>query len=356
MQRRLRDAESIRRTVADVVRESSPEKLDDGFRWLRRFHDAARALERIEATGGASPRTLEGAPRHVVGRILFHRQYGKCVTYGWENTSGRLREATRADLDADVVDNRKYRRPRRNLPRSRPMEYPRRGRGVAAIRPPPRNIHDAAAASPRSDRRRGISTSRPRRRRDPPPRARAPRNDASTSQVLHGNRRRHRILARTAALPLPLRRRNRARVRRGEPERPGSHAAPTGEDGRGRVAAAAARPGPSTETSRRRRRATRTHPRRPRVAAATARPGPPAQAGRGHPRLLALLRRRDARQTRPQRGAKGAVRRRRRARGRARHRRHGEPLGPVDARLARDERDLLRASESSGRGGDGCPG
>ena len=44
------------------------------------------------------------------------------------------------------------------------MEYPRRSRGVAAT-PSPRNIHVAAAASPRP-RLHGMSTSRPRRRRD----------------------------------------------------------------------------------------------------------------------------------------------------------------------------------------------
>lgn len=111
MQRRLREVTTdgaLRRTIGSVVRGCREEKLDDGFRWLRRFNEAARSLEDLAATGAATPRRAEPPPRYTVGSILYHKTYGKCAVYGWEATSAELKEATNSDYDADIVDNRAY--------------------------------------------------------------------------------------------------------------------------------------------------------------------------------------------------------------------------------------------------------
>ena len=107
---------------------------------------------------------LEGLEtRHAQNRDVLERaSRGLPATEDQRMTSAQLERQRRiATEDQDEASAR--RRPSRT-------EFPRRGLGG------PRNIHVAAAASPRLAPDSATTTSPPRRRRDPPPRRRAGRS------------------------------------------------------------------------------------------------------------------------------------------------------------------------------------
>lgn len=120
LQTRLVEAEERggpRRVVAAAVRgfaSRSAEEgfeadaLDEGFRWLRRLNEASLQLSELGETGAAEPRRRRPDVRYGVGKILFHKNHGSCCVYGWEASSASLSEASRDDLDGDIVDNRRF--------------------------------------------------------------------------------------------------------------------------------------------------------------------------------------------------------------------------------------------------------
>lgn len=90
-------AARFRRTNQDEDRA-----LDRAFDELRAWRGIAASLAELDVEL-LEPRVRTPAVKWGVGQVLRHRLHGRCVVYGWEATSVKLRQAR---ADATLVDNR----------------------------------------------------------------------------------------------------------------------------------------------------------------------------------------------------------------------------------------------------------